>query len=131
MKVTPDIFVVGEGETQTDVFEQLASLQEVFGAVEKCGVCGCSNVRLVVRKVDGNSFYEAHCQNGGTKEKQWKDACRARLSFGQNKDDKKGMLYPRDKENKKKTVMKGKLKPGDYLPNGGWLRWNKDREEHY
>ena len=47
---------------------------------EKCGVCGCPNIRCEVRTTkEGHTYYEMRCQNV---------ACGARLEFGQNKDMK-------------------------------------------
>ncbi len=120
VKVTPKIFIEAVGEKHTDVFEQAATMQEVFGAANKCGKCGCDDLRFIVRDdKEDNKYYELHCQN---------HKCRARLSFGQNKGAKEGTLYPRRTENKKKSIMGGKLETGDYLPDGGWLRWNKDKQ---
>lgn len=113
VKVTPKVLIEAEGNTHTELFAQIAELQEIFGQ-GKCGKCECEDLRFVVREVDGNSFYELRCQN---------PKCRAVLSFGQNKDGaKKGNLFPHIKENKKGTIMG--LEPGTYLPNGGWLRYD-------
>ena len=118
IKVSPRVFVEAEGVTHTDVFEQAASLQEVFGAFDKCGKCKQEDLRCVVREdKESNKYYELHCQN---------PHCRARLAFGQNKGAKEGTLYPKRRENKKQTMMGGKLKEGDWLPTNGWPRWNKD-----
>ncbi len=105
VKVSPKVLVEADGETQTDVFQQLAALQEVFGRFDKCGKCGGTDLRFIVREdKDENKYHEIHCQN---------PECRARLAFGQNK--KGGGLFP-------------KRKDGDnYLPDGGWLRWNKKK----
>jgi hypothetical protein len=42
-----------EGEGQKEIFKELSALQEIFGE-EKCGLCGSSNFRFVVRNVEGN-----------------------------------------------------------------------------
>lgn len=95
-----------DGESQKDVFQQLASFQEVFDH-SQCGKCGCSDLRFVVRTVDDNSFHELHCQNA---------KCRARLAFGQHKG-KDGTLFPRRKD-------------GDqWLPNGGWTKYNPETKK--
>lgn len=120
LKVSGKAIITAQGETQADVFGQLASMQEIFGQ-QKCGKCQCEELRFVVREVEGNSFYELRCTN---------PKCRAMLTFGQNKEAaKKGQLFPHIKENKKKTIMGGRLKEGDYLPDGGWLIFDKKLEE--
>lgn len=119
LKVSPTVIVEAEGKTQAEVFEQLAGLQETF-SVDQCDKCKGKEgrgLRFVTREVDGNKFFELHCQD-------WK--CRAKLSFGQSKEG--GALYPRRKETKKQTVMGGRLEAGAYLPDNGWIRWNKEKE---
>lgn len=118
IKVSPRVFVEAVGDTHTAMFEQAAALQEVFACFdEQCGKCGSNDTRLVVRQDDeSNKYYELHCKK-----------CYARLSFGQNKEG--GSLYPRRKETKKQSVMGGKLEAGAYLPDKGWIRWNKDKQE--
>jgi len=90
-----------------DVFAELARFQEVFENL-KCGKCGHDDVQFVVRNVDDNDFYEIHCKH-----------CRARFAFGQHKG-KEGTLFPRRKDGE-----------GNWLPDGGWLKYNPEtgREE--
>lgn len=72
-----------EGKEQKDVFEQLASIEDVFG--EKfCGLCHKDNLQFVVRNVEDNNFYEIKCKD-----------CGGKLSLSQNK--KGGTLYPNRK----------------------------------
>lgn len=119
VKITPKVFVEATGDTHVALFEQLASMQEVFGAFHMCGKCNGDELRFVVRTdKDDNKYYELHCQN-----------CFARLVFGANKGDKLGCLYPKRKENAKQSIMGGKLGAGAWLPDKGWLRWNKDKQE--
>lgn len=90
-----------EGSTEKELFKSIAKLEEVFHG-EPCGCCGKNNVRLQVRTVEDNDFFELKCEEKG---------CGASLSFGQHK--KGGSLFPkRVDENKKK------------LPNNGWKRWD-------
>ncbi len=89
-----------EGEKQKDVFRELSQAQEVFQH-EACGKCKGTELRFVVRNVEDNDFYEIHCLK-----------CRARLSFGQHKG-KEGTLFPRRKD-----------KENEWLPNGGWMKYN-------
>ena len=88
-----------EGDTQKDLFAQLSAFQEVFDE-STCGKCGSTNLRFVTREGDGNSYYEIRCLD-----------CGARLEFGQSKQG--GGLFPRRKS-----------KEGEWLPDGGWVKWN-------
>lgn len=94
------------GETQKDVFQQIASFQEVFEET-KCGACQGENLRFVVRNVDDNDFFELHCQNVN---------CRHRLAFGQHK--KGGSLFPSRKD-----------KDGTWLTKNGWTKWNPETKK--
>lgn len=96
-----------EGSGQKEVFKELATIQEIF-AEEKCGVCGCTNLKFVVRNVDSNDYYEIRC--GDTR-------CGAILSFGQHK--KGGTLFPKRKDDE-----------GKYLPNKGWHKWTPENQEN-
>lgn len=102
LKVSENVWVEANGDTQTDVFEQLSSMQEVFGSTT-CGKCKSTDVQFVVRDVDENKYFELRCKK-----------CFARLSFGQHK--KGGGLFPKRKDGDK------------YLPDGGWLKWNKEKQ---
>ena len=108
MKVSPKIIITLEGSTEAELFEQISSVQEVFGQ-SMCQRCQSDNFRFITRVVEDNKYYEMHCQNPG---------CRARLSFGQNK--KGGTLYPKLKDTE-----------GNYKNNSGWGKFNKEtgREE--
>jgi hypothetical protein len=77
-----------DGE-QKEIFRQVAQIQEVFEE-EACGVCG-TDLRYVVRVVEGNQFPELVCQN---------QKCRAKLAFGQNK--KGGTIFPKRKRKDRK-----------------------------
>jgi hypothetical protein len=118
IKISPNVIIEAEGTTHVDVFEQIEGLQEVFSAYDKCGKCDGKKLRFVKRVQGKHTYYELHCQS-----------CYARLSFGQNDEPKKGSLYPRRKETEKQTVMDGKLEAGAYLPDNGWIRWDKDKQE--
>lgn len=83
-----------------DLFATLASFGEVFGE-EACGKCNSKDVSFVVRTIDDNVYHEKRC-NG----------CYAKLSFGSHK--KGDTLFPKRKE-------------GDtWLPNGGWMKYDKE-----
>ena len=92
-----------EASGQKEIFKELALIQEIFSE-PKCGMCGSTNLKFVVRNVDGNDYYELRCAD-----------CGAILAFGQHK--KGGTLFPKRKDDN-----------GNYLPNNGWHKWTKDKE---
>ena len=109
MKVTytsGKISVEIEADTQIELFQRLAKFQEII-AETKCGKCDSENIRFQVRNVDDNLYYELKCMD-----------CGAKLAFGVMK--KGGRLFPKRKD-----------KEGNWLPDGGWVKWNPDtqREE--
>lgn len=71
-----------EAETQKEMFKNIASVQEVFSE-ECCGLCKGTELRFVVREVEGNEFPELHCLN---------PECKAKLAYGQAKTG--GVLFP-------------------------------------
>lgn len=73
-----------------------------------CGKCKSQNIKMRVREVDDNKFYEKVCKD-----------CHARLSYGVNKGKGK-TLFVRSKD-----------EAGNYLPDYGWKKWNPEtkREE--
>jgi len=93
-----------DGAGQKEIFKELALIQEIF-AEESCGLCGSKDLRFIVRNVDGNDYYELRC-----------NSCGAILAFGQHK--KGGTLFPKRKDD-----------DGNYLPNRGWHKWNKDKKD--
>ena len=93
-----------EGSGQKEIFKELALIQEIFSE-EKCGVCGKTSLRFIVRNVDGNDYYELRCND-----------CGAILAFGQHK--KGGTLFPKRKDDE-----------GKYLPNKGWHKWAPTEEK--
>jgi len=88
---------------QKEIFKELALIQEIF-AEDKCGLCGSTNLRFIVRNIEGNDYYELRCAD-----------CGAILAFGQHK--KGGTLFPKRKDD-----------DGNYLPNKGWHKWTKEKE---
>lgn len=98
------ISVEVEGKDNKDIFKQLSVFQELFDN-GKCQACDGERVRFVVREVQGNTFYELRCLD-----------CGATLAFGQKKAD--GSLFPKRKD-----------KDGNWLPNGGWVKWQPREEE--
>lgn len=118
-KVHPQIIVNFEADKATDIFNELASLQELFSNTE-CGACKSNDIRFVVRKdEEENEYYELVCNH-----------CRSRLPFGQKKKPS-GSLYPKkrwdslsdgEKENRK-DEEEFALKNFGLLPNGGWFKF--------
>ena len=98
------ITVEFEGDTQKSIFEQIGKFQEVFEQAQ-CGKCGSENLRFQVRNVDDNLYYELKCVD-----------CGAKLAFGVMK--KGGRLFPKRKD-----------KEGNWLPDGGWVKWNPDTQK--
>jgi hypothetical protein len=94
-----------EGKTHKDIFRELQSAEEVFSD-GKCGACGGTDTRFVVRKVDDPDpkskktyeYFEKRCMN---------PKCKARLAYGQHNEG--GTLFPKRKDDK-----------GNWLPNKGW-----------
>lgn len=87
------------GENQKAIFRELASIQDVFDAEQKCGCCDSSSIRFQVRTIEDNDFYELICLS-----------CYARLQFGQHK--KGNSLY-----------VKRKAEDGSLLANRGWAKY--------
>jgi len=111
-----------EGEGSLAIFEGISKFQEVFEA-DTCGKCGCTDIKYVVRNSkdgDGNptKYYELHCNN---------PKCRARLAFGVNRDMK--TIYPKRALPQKDAKGK-KTGEYDYLPDGGWLKYNRETGEN-
>lgn len=103
------LFIKVEGANQKEVFEKLASAQEVFEADDKCGCCGKPNIRFRVRHVaKGNKnfdYFEMSCMD-----------CYARLAFGQSTDTIS--LFPKRKD-----------ESGGYLPNHGWAKYQPKNDD--
>jgi hypothetical protein len=119
MKVTQTlengITIHAEGENTIEVFEQLAELTEVFG--EPNAVKGGETAPYIfrVRTVGTDKFYELY----SAKLKG------AKLLYGCSKEAKK--LYPkRMKTDNKGKAIKGDDGKGIYLPDRGWVRWNRE-----
>lgn len=62
-----------EGAGQKEIFKELALIQEIFSE-EKCGLCGSTSIKFIVRSVEGNDYYELRCND-----------CGAILAYGQHK----------------------------------------------
>lgn len=116
VKVTDNLSVECESESVDELFKQISLTQGTFED-SQCGACKGKNIRFVVREAEGFEFYEMHCKNND---------CRARLSFGHSKEDKK--LYAKRCETETTGKNKGKAKKDAngktlYLPNNGWTKY--------
>lgn len=100
-----------EGDTQAELFREIASAEEVFGETH-CSLCGCDNIRFVVREnSEGEPFHEFHCTK-----------CPARLSLGQNR--KGGGLFPiRKLIPSGPDAGKPSRELGTYGQHNGWTKY--------
>lgn len=103
-----------EGTDLKDLLEQVTQIDDAVG-FEPCGKCKSNNTAPRYRQVEEDKFYEIRCLD-----------CGAVLQLGVNK--KGGTLYKK----KMLTDDKGKaVKNADgksqWLPNNGWLKWNRDK----
>ena len=106
-KTVGSVTIGVEADKTTDAFKDLSSLEEVFG-ISCCGKCACEDLTHVVRKdAEENEYYELRCTNRD---------CRAKLAFGLHK--KGGGMYPKRKD-----------KDDKWLPDGGWMRWDKSQNK--
>lgn len=99
-----------EADTQVELFQEIASLQEVFDTESTCGICD-SQVRFLHRQsTKGTKTYHFHelvCTN---------PSCRARFEFGQAMEG--GALFPKRKDN-----------DGNWKPNRGWERYSASSQK--
>jgi hypothetical protein len=93
-----------EAAGQKEIFKELALIQEIFSE-DTCGLCKSTNLKFIVRSVEGNDYYELRCMD-----------CGAILSFGQHK--KGGTLFPKRKDDE-----------NNWLPNNGWHKWQKNQAD--
>lgn len=107
-----EITVSEEVETQADLFKFLADMQETFGNLT-CTRNGKTSdaIKMRVRDAgDDGLYYELYCYSGDA------ECFGAKKSYGVHK--KGGGLFP-----------KSKNKDGEWLPNSGWMRWNKEKNQ--
>lgn len=110
-----EVVVTQEVKNQLELFEFIADMQDVFGNT----VCvrngqSSSSVKLRVRQdEEENKYYEMFCYSADRDNRECQGA---RKSFGCHKSGK--TLFP-----------KGKDKDGAYLPNNGWMKWNKETQK--
>ncbi|HEY9706371.1 MAG TPA: hypothetical protein V6C58_28300 [Allocoleopsis sp.] len=103
------IMVTDEVESAQELFEFLAEMQELFSDTT-CTRNGSESDHVKIRvrvDEDDNKYYEFYCYKGD------KSVMGSKKAFGVNK--KGGGLFPRNKD-----------KEGNYLPNNGWVKFNKE-----
>lgn len=98
-----------EGDIKT-IFLEFGKFQEIFD--QKCGKCGSDNIHFLVRnatdaKGKTYKYYEARCMD-----------CGATLAFGQLEDG--SGLFPKRKDEE-----------GNWLPDKGWVKWDKEKQVNY
>lgn len=104
-----EVTISEEVDSEVALFKFLSSMQEMFShsVCERNGSVS-EHVKCRVRKDDDeNEYFEFYCYKGD------KDCLGAVKRFGQNK--KGGGLFPKNKD-----------KDGNWLPNNGWVKWNRD-----
>jgi hypothetical protein len=107
-KLSSATIIEAEGTTVAELFEALASLEEIFAGHEQCGLCQKVGVRYQVRRdKQGNKYYQAVCL-----------ACAAEFRFGVRRDPP-GQLFPQLK-----------TENGDFKPNGGWAKWESSYRQN-
>lgn len=103
-KAGPKIIVEFEGSTDRSIFEELARIQDIFGQ-DKCGKCGKSQLKFVVRTDDKkHQYYSLDCLD-----------CRARLSYGCHIEGEGLFVKRKDKEDK-------------WIKDNGWQKWNSETQ---
>lgn len=121
-----------ECRSSQEVFQKVGPMQEVFGN-NTCGKCGGHDIRLVHRTDDeGNDYYEFLCETLIRNNKPDKTGfpCRAKLALGETKKGK--TLFPKryatEKDSDGNTVTKTDADGNTvYLPDNGWVRWDREK----
>jgi hypothetical protein len=98
-----------EGAGPKALFEQIALVQDVFEAEDKCGQCGSSNIRFRVRSAKTQAskdvcYFELRCKE-----------CRAQFDYGQSKDTVN--LFPKRRDEK-----------GNVIGVRGWYKFRSQDE---
>ena len=114
-QVKPGLTIQIEAPTQKDAWAALASAEEVFGE-QQCGKCKSKSLRHI-RRVNGkHTYYELVCLK-----------CRARLAMGVHDNDE-GTLFPKRKDNDSGDVTD---EPHGWLPDNGWLKWDRETKKQF
>lgn len=99
-QVTPRLTFEVEGDHQKDVFKKLAQIDAIFG-INMCPMTKSTNLKFVVKEVDGNEYYEIHDR----------DNPGVMMQFGQHKTG--NTMFPRKNKESGHVWFKwsGKPKP--------------------
>lgn len=126
VKVNNRTIITVEGETQKDLFREMASACEVFGE-KRCGLCGCEDIipvwrtvtQLKGKKTETFEYPEYHCT---------KHDCRARLTLSFNMEG--GTMFPNRKllENGKPATGDDREK-GKFGKHNGWTKYRGEKAE--
>jgi hypothetical protein len=118
VRVSSDLMFEIEISGTKEAFMELSRLQECFSN-NKCGKCGCEDIRYQVRTVEGNDYLECICTK-----------CFAKLEFTSTKESKGSEIFAVKyyrKDGKPVVDENGKKK---WLPDGGWVKWSKEKNEY-
>lgn len=96
-----------EGQTQADMFQSIADIQEMCSD-KTCGLCNSSSIRYEVREVKGDRYFEIHCTE-----------CGATLKFGQRKEPKGSLFAQRKLDDNGKPDWRD----GRHGAHRGWTKW--------
>jgi len=113
VKLSNGLFVKVEGDTQMELFKEIAGLHEVF-AEEKCGLCESTDIKFVMRTAQDYEFPEYHCKK-----------CFAKLTLGQMQKPK-GVLFPI-----RKLTKEGKpcRETGTFGKHNGWTKYRGEQKD--
>lgn len=106
-KPTETLTVEFTAGDQKEAFKIWSDYAEIL-TQKTCGKCKSKNIRPQVRIVEDNHFHEFVCGD-----------CSATLSLGSHK--KGSTLFPKRSE----TVKENGQDVKKWLPDGGWLKWDK------
>ena len=101
-----------ESDTQIGLVDEIIKHNDVFGN-DKCGKCNSDNISFTRRDVDGDIYYEIRCNK-----------CGAKLALSQHREG--NTLYPKRKAGKNDSTG---LEKGEWLPDGGWVKWDKELQK--
>ena len=102
-----------ECDNTKSIFKELALLQKTFDE-ECCGKCKGTHLTFIHRTSGDYEFYELKCED-----------CYAKLEFGQAKDGASSLYPKRMVVDDKGKAVKDDEGKGSYLPDDGWLKYNK------
>jgi len=116
VRVNDRLTIEVEKEKMNELLKELSAVNSFFEDSE-CGACKGKDLIVSVRSNGGFDFTEMACKN---------PKCRARLSYGTDKETKE--QYPVRCDREKEGKNKGHAKRGPdgkalWLPNNGWVKY--------